>query len=450
MKTNTLALILAAGLAGPATAQSDELFEGAIDAKFHPASMAKKVSHIYYNMTTGEQIISRVTAGQTAQVDTGDSELVWSCDYSVHQCEGINGHTGSNGFVVLDDPLNPAPGNLHTDVTWASMGDIVVDTLVDCVRFSYTTTIQDVDLDQNGTGDGVEGFAMHVSFTELDNGTGGGCGRFPIMTLELNNLAGVANPDDGEWEGFIFTVDLAPEANSGENLMMEIGDSDGDLQGAAFGSCIDIGDDECIPNGTPGIDRDLDGVDDNDLDGDGLFDWCMNIRFIQPGTEDTDGDGIIDGDVANQGENGMYLGAPAGYTPVEGDDGVWAWDIDLTNPAVATGTRSYMGVYNAPDANGDIIWSGFIFNSGFTDGMPDPINCSADNFNPTMTIAKELYSPGVVDGCAADINNDGLIDFFDVADFLEDFAAGEDYNGDGVSDFFDVADFLDGFAAGCP
>ena len=42
------------------------------------------------------------------------------------------------------------------------------------------------------------------------------------------------------------------------------------------------------------------------------------------------------------------------------------------------------------------------------------------------------------------------LDFFDVAAFLADFAAGQaDLNGDGAVDFFDVAAFLTAFAAGC-
>jgi hypothetical protein len=55
--------------------------------------------------------------------------------------------------------------------------------------------------------------------------------------------------------------------------------------------------------------------------------------------------------------------------------------------------------------------------------------------------------------CIADWNDDGLLDFFDVADFLDDFSAmnpAADLTGDSVFDFFDVAAFLDAFSAGCP
>jgi FG-GAP repeat protein len=55
--------------------------------------------------------------------------------------------------------------------------------------------------------------------------------------------------------------------------------------------------------------------------------------------------------------------------------------------------------------------------------------------------------------CPWDLTGDGVLDFFDVAAFLDAFSAANlsvDYTGDGVLDFFDVAAFLDGFSGGCP
>jgi len=54
--------------------------------------------------------------------------------------------------------------------------------------------------------------------------------------------------------------------------------------------------------------------------------------------------------------------------------------------------------------------------------------------------------------CAADYNGDGFVDFFDYADFSEDFETGDlraDFNGDGFIDFFDYADFSQAFEGGC-
>jgi uncharacterized membrane protein len=58
----------------------------------------------------------------------------------------------------------------------------------------------------------------------------------------------------------------------------------------------------------------------------------------------------------------------------------------------------------------------------------------------------------VIFGCAADFNNDGVLDFFDYLDFVQDFSTGlcnADYNNDGVVDFFDYLDFVAAFASGC-
>ncbi|MAO24730.1 MAG: hypothetical protein CMJ35_04340 [Phycisphaerae bacterium] len=49
--------------------------------------------------------------------------------------------------------------------------------------------------------------------------------------------------------------------------------------------------------------------------------------------------------------------------------------------------------------------------------------------------------------CAADLNGDGVLDFFDVSVFVTDRP---DYDGDGGFDFFDLSMFLADFSAGCP
>ncbi len=55
--------------------------------------------------------------------------------------------------------------------------------------------------------------------------------------------------------------------------------------------------------------------------------------------------------------------------------------------------------------------------------------------------------------CPADLNGDGRVDFFDLADFLRTFTAGDlfaDENLDGRLDFFDIQGYLGVLAAGCP
>ncbi len=62
----------------------------------------------------------------------------------------------------------------------------------------------------------------------------------------------------------------------------------------------------------------------------------------------------------------------------------------------------------------------------------------------------ELWSHPIP--CRADINGDGVVDFFDYLDFVASFAAGEadaDFNQDNVVDLFDYLDFVNRFAGGC-
>jgi hypothetical protein len=65
-----------------------------------------------------------------------------------------------------------------------------------------------------------------------------------------------------------------------------------------------------------------------------------------------------------------------------------------------------------------------------------------------------LNSQGVVEPCAPDLNNDGVLDFFDAQAFLNAFGTGDlataDLNNDGALNFFDVQIYLSLFSAGCP
>lgn len=55
--------------------------------------------------------------------------------------------------------------------------------------------------------------------------------------------------------------------------------------------------------------------------------------------------------------------------------------------------------------------------------------------------------------CPADFRQDGLLNFFDISDFLARFSARHpmgDFNRDGLHNFFDVAGFIAAYNAGCP
>lgn len=93
-----------------------------------------------------------------------------------------------------------------------------------------------------------------------------------------------------------------------------------------------------------------------------------------------------------------------------------------------------------------------------TPGSNFQIRISIHNENLLECCSKvvELTAPdsnGNPDDCLPDMNNDGVLDFFDVQAFLNYFAAGDargDFNNDGVFNFFDVQAFLAAFSAGCP
>jgi hypothetical protein len=57
-----------------------------------------------------------------------------------------------------------------------------------------------------------------------------------------------------------------------------------------------------------------------------------------------------------------------------------------------------------------------------------------------------------LNGCCADVNSDGQVDFFDYLDFVaafNDVDIAADFNGDATIDFFDYLDFAAAFDAGC-
>lgn len=87
------------------------------------------------------------------------------------------------------------------------------------------------------------------------------------------------------------------------------------------------------------------------------------------------------------------------------------------------------------------------FNTGaLTPVTPTPVDTTG--ITPESVL---IWDPG--NPCRADLTGDGVLDFFDVAEFLQLFSDGDlaaDFTGDSVLDFFDVAQFLQEFSDGCP
>jgi hypothetical protein len=110
----------------------------------------------------------------------------------------------------------------------------------------------------------------------------------------------------------------------------------------------------------------------------------------------------------------------------------------------------------------EIIWfDTSSVGTGTQDNGDYTINGTIGQFAPGRTGETMEYEilggfwPGVgsTPSCLADLNGDGLLNFFDVSEFLvayteEDSIA--DFNNDGFFNFFDVSGFLVAFKDGCP
>ncbi|GAB4382942.1 MAG: hypothetical protein Kow0022_01540 [Phycisphaerales bacterium] len=137
------------------------------------------------------------------------------------------------------------------------------------------------------------------------------------------------------------------------------------------------------------------------------------------------------------------------------------FNIEVSNDNGATWTTLEVVGPTGPEVFGGWVYKSF--------RLSDVFAAPGDQFRIRF-IASDLGSGSVVEAavdavsltvyecdeppaCAPDRNADGVLDFFDVQDFLSDFAlqdASADLTGEGVWDFFDVQAFLSLFAAGCP
>jgi hypothetical protein len=96
-----------------------------------------------------------------------------------------------------------------------------------------------------------------------------------------------------------------------------------------------------------------------------------------------------------------------------------------------------------------------------------PISTTVNDFDGdgTADLATIVTTPNIASGvivvqgvanlnqCPADFNDDTLLDFFDIAAFLDAFSnelPSADFVADGEFNFFDVAAYLDAFSSGCP
>lgn len=110
------------------------------------------------------------------------------------------------------------------------------------------------------------------------------------------------------------------------------------------------------------------------------------------------------------------------------------------------------------DTNCPIPEGACCFSNGFCLVLPES-NClgAGGTYAGHGTDCGDHNGDGAPDACTppcvADRNSDGLLDFFDIQDFLNDYSASNmsaDMNADGQYDFFDVQIYLNLFSTGCP
>ncbi len=424
------------------------------------SGVVRQVGHIYFNIATQERVITLLGEGQTSGADTGESVSIWSSRVS-NPCvsEGFT----TNFFFGFDN--NTGTSSLSTNAILLDWGDIERDSVVDCVHIDWVTDHDDTDSDSDGIGDGVPGLAGQWTFYDSDNGRVlNSCMRYPIITFMFTDLpgdtSGTTDPDDplNTLAGYTADVDLAATF-TGTSLTFEIGDSDGDLQGASYGNNdldIDsdgigdgysVGDTSTDGNGFPIVDRDFDGFPDWDLDFDGLFDWSWSVQFFQPGLHDLDGDGVIDGDIADSTRTiGVSFGSPEGEA-VDNGDGTWTWEIDTSLDDAGTGAEDAFAFLD-PIMN----FLGTFYFGGFS--------CDANDqgqYTPRSDFEMQLFGPAgsSCEPCVADLAEPFcVLNFFDVSAFLGAFS-NQQIEADiaepfGVWNFFDVSAYLSAFSAGCP
>lgn len=435
MKICSVQIVAVAGLiASSAFAETPVTLSPSVGQVQHRA-------HIYFNVATGERVVTRLGEMQTQGADTGSSVPIWAALVQ-NPCEAF-GYTTEYYFGVD----NPTPASsLATSVTLLDYGDIATDTVVDCIQVNWVTAHQDVDTDSDSIPDGVEELAAQWMVWDADNGVDN-CIRSPLVSVLLYNLPGHMG-NVGALSEYTVDIDLVG-GFSGSDLSFEIGDSDGDCQTAAFCNSNPFGDGP-IANGA---DRDFDGLPDTDLDGDGLFDWSWTVRFYQPGTGN---DFDSDGDTGTPGTSsadtiGVSFGFPTG-SAVDNGDGTWTWNIDTMVDDAGTGEEDRFVLFSPPDTGGTINHLGGYWFGGFacTGGL---ISGGGTGYTPPAMFQFLLYGPDTTINDYCDYNEDGLWNFFDVSQFLQDYLAMHpraDLNDDGMWNFFDASLFLQKYNTGCP
>ena len=220
--------------------------------------------------------------------------------------------------------------------------------------------------------------------------------------------------------------------------------------------------------------------------------WTLQSKLLPTSGNDFDYFGIavsVEGDTAVIGASGNATGGPnsgAAYvftrtenqwtqhtklTPPEGSDGGrFGVSVDINENTIAIGA-------NRDSENGSRSGAAYAFKYDQNKWSRLPKFFPSDGrFNLEFANSISISGDKVLLGshfdddngresgsaylfdlncllCPADLTNDGLLNFFDISEFLQAFAIQSpiaDFDNDGLFNFFDISEFLQAFAAGCP
>lgn len=445
---SALSLVLAAGISSTAAANTTPI----VESRGLNSGDIKDVAHIYFNVATGEKVVTLLNDAQRP-ADTGDSVAFYSMTTG-QQCLA-QGYSSSYFYspddlsmvsVTTSGMINVL-SSLALESLFTDWGDVLDDSVVDCIQVNWVTNFADTDTDMDSLADGIEGLA--ASWTIFGNYNG----RSPqdnsiavgLVGFGFFNLPGLPPSFTGAFGQYTADIDLTASGTFGTDLTLELGDTDSDFQGAAIGLLANG--DSGTAGPIPGYftDFDSDSLDDGDPDDDGLADWGWGVSFVQPGRQDVDNADMdsdtqtgIDGDFANAATIGIGFASLDGGVAVDSGTAGWTWDDQ--DPDVET--EDVFTLYNGYDFAG--IPAGTNAGPFWFGGL----SCAAGqtSYVPGANFQVVLYGPGGAPVCPADLTGDGLWDFFDISFLLQNMV---DYNGDTAFDFFDIsANLQDG--AMCP
>lgn len=172
------------------------------------------------------------------------------------------------------------------------------------------------------------------------------------------------------------------------------------------------------------------------------------------------GIGSIDAPFTNHGTTapGMSIGTMFASQPITySDSSVFEAEVDATDADLldSTSTIALDGTLEVQFIDGFApsgYWARKIMEGSNIDGKFDAVVIPT----PPAGFVTRVYNDGsnlfVGQTCPSDTNLDGVLNFFDVSVFLNNYNSGSpaaDLNGDGMLNFFDVSTFLNSYNMGC-